>query len=436
MRLGKNTVRGANRAQIAIHQDTFERDPFNRRVLRPKSFTTSRFYGRPTAVFPRSLVVGTVESVKILQCSLANAITLIDRSIATAHKTLTNRPQQRHCTSTFNNIMKFIPTILPLLLVASTTADLNTRSDRKLGGGVGGKSSSSARTRMAMADEEVDVADLHKDKNNDSGGCAGTYPVVAIEQLGVSIAMSFVLSYLAFPEVDPRVGEAYPWPLQSSDFPSMEALFGDDLSFNNSSEVAGAIATIYVEMSCEEYEKEEQYSSLIKLINNVGNGGITDLLSTLLPVDLTRMGMGHTFTPGDSSKNSMPTPETEDSEEVDVTDSLMVKKDGSGSCAGKYPVVAIEQVLVAFVMTKLLFSLNPFEPWEGPLSFSASPTLRALFGDDIDATFSDPFELAVAINSIYAEMSCEEYEKEEQFSSLIKLGSGPIDLLFILPFVV
>ena len=66
--------------------------------------------------------------------------------------------------------MKFIPTILPLLLVASTTADLNTRSDRKLGGGVGGKSSSSARTRMAMADEEVDVADLHKDKNNDSGG--------------------------------------------------------------------------------------------------------------------------------------------------------------------------------------------------------------------------------------------------------------------------
>eukprot|EP00984_Skeletonema_dohrnii_P022906 scaffold12011_cov67-Skeletonema_dohrnii-CCMP3373.AAC.1 len=31
--------------------------------------------------------------------------------------------------------MKFIPTILPLLLVASTTADLNTRSDRKLGGG-------------------------------------------------------------------------------------------------------------------------------------------------------------------------------------------------------------------------------------------------------------------------------------------------------------
>ena len=354
--------------------------------------------------------------------------------------------------------MKFIPTILPLLLVASTTADLppvrgntNTRSDRKLGGGggggVGGKSSSSARTRMAMADEEVDVAvaDLHKDKKNDSGGCAGTYPVVAIEQAGVAVAMSVLLPLLlggVYP------GEAFPEPLPSSFIPSIEALFGDDLSFNNSTELAGAINGIYAEMSCEEYEKEEQYSSLIKLINNVGSGGLIDLISNLLfPFDLTQMGMGHSnskgffnfaFTPGDSSKNSMPTPETEDSEEVDVTDSLMVKKDGSGSCAGKYPVVAIEQVLVAIVMSflsaYLLFNVPPFVPWSEPLSFSKTPTLRALFGDDIDGTFSDPYELAGAINGIYAEMSCEEYEKEEQFSALIKLGSGPIDLLSILSF--
>ena len=189
--------------------------------------------------------------------------------------------------------MKFIPTILPLLLVASTTADLspvrgntNSRSDRKLGGGggVGGKSSSSARTRMAMADEEVDVAvaDLHKDKKNDSGGCAGTYPVVAIEQAGVAIAMSVLLPLLLG---DVYPGEAFPEPLPSSLIPSIEALFGDDLSFNNSTELAGVINGIYAEMSCEEYEKEEQFSALIKL----GSGPI-DLLS-ILSFDLTQMGM-------------------------------------------------------------------------------------------------------------------------------------------------
>lgn len=68
--------------------------------------------------------------------------------------------------------MKFIPTILTLLLVAPSTADLRPVSD------------------IRIRRSQVEVADSQKDNMIGSVSCAGTYPVVALEQVGRALGLT------------------------------------------------------------------------------------------------------------------------------------------------------------------------------------------------------------------------------------------------------
>eukprot|EP00957_Ditylum_brightwellii_P116721 8903005-Ditylum_brightwellii.AAC.1 len=72
-------------------------------------------------------------------------------------------------------------------------------------------------------------------------------------------------------------------------------------------------------MSCEEYEKEEQITNLVDFADFISNPFGPD------SIQMDIMGLGnnmgffnYTFTHGDSSKNSTPTPEAEDSEEANI----------------------------------------------------------------------------------------------------------------------
>lgn len=263
--------------------------------------------------------------------------------------------------------MKFIPTILTLLLVAPSTADLRPVSD------------------IRIRRSQVDVADSQKDNMIGSGRCAEKYPVVAIEQVLNALVLSILLPILVY-------GPDAQWPLYFGVTSSVGALLGDgDHIFYTSFELFQAINRIYAEFSCEEYQKEGQSSLLMKSV-----GRLFDSLGIL------------TLGTGRVSPSSMAfTPETEDLHKN--------TKYGSDSCAGTYAAVAIEQVGVAVGLSKLLsngLSVTPIE---------LVPSMVALLGDN-DKTFDNESYVAGAMNSIYAEMSCGEYEREGQYSLLIATG--------------
>ena len=287
--------------------------------------------------------------------------------------------------------MKFIPTILTLLLVAPSTADLRPVSD------------------IRIRRSQVDVADSQKDNMIGSVSCAGTYPVVALEQVGIALGLTLLLPVLVYQHND-----SYPWPeegFQFGDYPfaSLGAMLGD-VTFNHPLELFEAINRVYAELTCEEYEKEGQSSLLIK------GGGLFDLFDFFDSLPFKTGRIHSAFTPGYSSK-STPTPETEDSHKN--------KKYGSDSCAGTYAAVAVEQAGIAAGLSYLLSNLIGFL-YEDPdinSTFSQVPSLVALLGDDDDSiAFDSPLALIEAINSIYAVMSCDEYEREGQFSLLIASG--------------
>jgi hypothetical protein len=195
--------------------------------------------------------------------------------------------------------MKFIPTILTLLLAAPSAAadlppvrDTRRRRDRKLGG-VGGKSS----TRTRMAEEvEVDVADNNKPKPS----CASTSPVVAVEQ----VVLAFQLTALF-----------YDGPFDFLGLPSMQALFGDTTGISGPEDLIYGINSILAEMPCGDYEKQEEYSLvLIDLLIEYGYFGGGGLSGG------SKGFFNSTFTPEpDDSSNSTPTPEPEDSSNSTLT---------------------------------------------------------------------------------------------------------------------
>ncbi|KAK1734569.1 hypothetical protein QTG54_014817 [Skeletonema marinoi] len=182
--------------------------------------------------------------------------------------------------------MKFIPTILTLLLVAPSTADLRPVSD------------------IRIRRSQVDVADSQKDNMIGSGRCAEKYPVVAIEQFLNALVLSSLLPILVYgpdPQWPSILELLHPWE------PCSVMLFQ-------------TINSIYAEFSCEEYQKEGQSSLLMKSV-----GRLFDSFD-ILPLMTGRV-----------SPSSMAfTPETEDLRKN--------KKYGSDSCAGTYAAVAIEQV--------------------------------------------------------------------------------------------
>uniref|UniRef100_A0A6U3SH26 Uncharacterized protein n=1 Tax=Skeletonema marinoi TaxID=267567 RepID=A0A6U3SH26_9STRA len=263
--------------------------------------------------------------------------------------------------------MKFIPTILTLLLVAPSTADLRPVSD------------------IRIRRSQVDVADSQKDNMIGSGRCAEKYPVVAIEQFLNALVLSSLLPILVYGP-DPQ------WPLHFGVTSSVGALLGDgDHIFHTPLELFQTINSIYAEFSCEEYQKEGQSSLLMKSV-----GRLFDSFD-ILPLMTGRV-----------SPSSMAfTPETEDLRKN--------KKYGSDSCAGTYAAVAIEQVGVAVGLSYFLSDLLLVTPIE------LVPSMVALLGDD-DETFDNEGYVAEGINSIYAEMSCGEYEREGQYSLLIATG--------------
>lgn len=207
--------------------------------------------------------------------------------------------------------MKFISTVLTLFLAApsASAADLppvrNTRRrhgrDRKLGGVGGGgasimfdsaafakakgmppPSSTSARTRMT---EEVDVADM-PNGNSNARSCAGSSPIVAVEQLLLASDLTNIVMY--------QVESDF------SDFPSLNKLLGDsdpydwyDLFF--------FINGVLADMSCGDYVKEEENSlflmNMIYGYNDIVEGSKGFFNSTLTP----KNSSNSTLTPEDSS---------------------------------------------------------------------------------------------------------------------------------------
>jgi len=209
--------------------------------------------------------------------------------------------------------MKFISTVLTLFLAApsASAADLppvrNTRRrlgrDRKLGGVGGGgasimfdsaafakakgmppPSSTSARTRMT---EEVDVADM-PNGNSNARSCAGSSPIVAVEQLVLALDLSFIAD-----------GFMYQFGWDFSDFPSLNKLLGD--SPYNFNELFFFINEMLADMSCGDYVKEGENS--LFLLNRMydyrdiveGSKGFFN--STLTP----KNSSNSTLTPEDSS---------------------------------------------------------------------------------------------------------------------------------------